>query len=402
MRPPYGSPPMRHGPSPAYILVVRPPLLLVLMFATGCARAAADAGDRESAPVRITDVTTVALEPTAVVYRATGSLRGRNTAVITSKINGYVRSVPVRAGDAVTAGQTLAVLDSDALEANVRRARAGLRQSEESRDEAANGVDGAAAEARLADVNFARARNLLGERAMTRQEFDETATSHQRATAAREAAVARLHRAQAGIDSARAELAAAQAGLADARIVAPFAGRVIERHVDPGSLATPGQPLLVVDQRGPLRVEASVEESQAAHVRVGDAAGVTLEDVPRTIAGRVSEVVPAIDPASRAFVVKIDLPANVGGDLRPGMFARVAFRTGTTRALHVPATAVLPTGALDRVFVIEDGRARLRLVTVGERSGDDVEALSGLSPGDVVVTAPPPGLRDGQAVEVVR
>jgi len=129
---------------------------------------------------------------------------------------------------------------------------------------------------------------------------------------------------------------------------------------------------------------------------------VTLGDLPRPVAGRVSEVVPAIDPASRAFTVKVDLPADVGVELRPGMFARVDFRTGTTRALRVPATAVVPAGALDRVFVLEDGRARLRLVTVGERSGEEVEVLSGLSAGDVVMTAPPPDLRDGQRVEVSR
>lgn len=393
---------MRLRPSGAYTYVVRPAVLFTLLFATSCARAVADPAEPDGPPVRISGVTTVEREPRPTVYRATGSVRGRTTAVITSKISGYVRSVPVRAGDSVTAGQTLAVLDSDALEANVRRARAGLRQSTEGRDEAQNAVTGAIAEARLADVNFARARNLFSERAMTRQEYDETATRQQRAASSRAAAVARLHRAQAGIDQAQAELSAAEAELADARIVAPFAGRVIERRVDPGSMATPGQPLLIVDQRGALRVEASVEESQAAHVHVGDAAEVTLEDVPRPVAGRVSEVVPAIDPASRAFVVKVDLPANADGELRPGMFARVDFRTGTTRALRIPATAVLPAGALDRVFVIDAGRARLRLVTVGERSGDGVDVLSGLDEGDVVITAPPAGLRDGQPVEVVR
>lgn len=381
---------------------MRPASFFVLVLATSCTRAVADAGGRDDAPVRISGVTTVGLEPTVTSYRASGSVRGRNTAVITSKISGYVRSVSVRAGDAVTAGQTLAVLDSDALEANVRGARAGVRQSHESRDEAENALEAATAEARLADVNLSRARNLYGQRAMTRQEYDETETRRQRATAAREAALARLHRAQAGIDQAQAELGATQAALANARIVAPFAGRVIERRVDPGSLATPGQPLLIVDQRGPLRVEASVEESQAAHVHVGDTAAVELEEVPRPVAGHVSEVVPAIDPASRAFIVKVDLPADVGGELRPGMFARVEFRTGTASALRVPATAVVPAGALDRVFVIEDGRARLRLVTVGDRRADRIDVLSGLSPGDVVISAPPPGLRDGQAVEVAR
>jgi multidrug efflux pump subunit AcrA (membrane-fusion protein) len=384
------------------MFVVRAGPLCMLLVATGCARAVADAGGRDETPVRISGVVTVALEPTATTYRASGTGRGRNTAVITSKINGYVRSVPVRAGDAVTAGQTLAVLEADALDANVRGARAGLRQSQQARDEADNALQAATAEARLADVNLSRARNLYGERAMTRQEFDETETRRQRAAAARQAASARLHRAQAAIDQAQAEVAAAQAGLANARIVAPFTGRVIERRVDPGSLATPGQPLLIVDERGPLRVDASVEESQAAHVHVGDAAAVTLEDLPRPVAGRVSEVVPAIDPASRAFIVKVELPALAGsGELRPGMFARVAFRTGTTRALHVPASAVVPAGALDRVFVIENGRARLRLVTVGDPDSDGVEVLSGLSPGDVVIAAPPPDLRDGQRVEVV-
>ena len=375
---------------------------IVLVLASGCAPAVASPAADEGAPVRVTRVVTVALEPTPTVYRATGTVRGRNTAIITSKINGYVRSVPVRAGSTVTAGQTLVVLDADALEADVRRARAGLQQAIEGRDEADSARGAATAEARLAGVNLERARNLYGQRALTRQELDETATRHEHAAAASEAATARRNRAQAGIAQARAELAAAQAALADARILAPFAGRVIERHVDPGSLATPGQPLVIVDQRGPLRVDASVEESQAAHVHVGDAAEVSIEELPRPLAGRVSEVVPAIDPASRAFVVKVDLPPDAAGELRPGMFARVDFRTGTTRALRVPRSAVVPAGALDRVFVLEEGRARLRLVTVGEANAGQVDVLSGLDAGDVVIDAPPADLRDAQRVEVAR
>jgi RND family efflux transporter MFP subunit len=199
-------------------------------------------------------------------------------------------------------------------------------------------------------------------------------------------------------------LAESRATLDYARIVAPFAGRVIERRIDPGSLASPGNTLLVVEQEGALRVEAPVDELRGASIAIGDTAIVELEPPRSAVRAVVSEIVPSIDVASRAFIVKVDLPIDVAG-LRPGMFSRVAFRVGRRSPLVVPSTAVTSKGALDRVFVIEGDRAHLRIVTLGEpslpREGSPrIEVLSGLDEGEQVVSTIPIDLRDGAPVTV--
>jgi RND family efflux transporter MFP subunit len=207
-------------------------------------------------------------------------------------------------------------------------------------------------------------------------------------------AMARVRAAGSRIDQAKAEIGEASATLDYAKITAPFTGRVIERRVDPGNLASPGTPILVVEEEGQLRVEAAVEESRAGSVHLGDRATVEVDSLAAPLEGKVSEIVPSVDEASRAFLVKVELVGDVS-KLRPGMFARAVFHAGSRPRLVVPKTAVTSSGALDRVFVVDGDRARLRMITTGETQGPFTEVLSGLAEGERVVSAPAPTLRDG-------
>ena len=332
-------------------------------------------------------------------YEASGTIRGRNTAVLTSKIVANVREVRVHAGDLVRAGQVLAVLDDSDTQAAVRRARAALEGANEARVEAENAVRAADAGARVASANHGRMERLLAQQAVTQQMYDEAEARQRSTLAERDAANARVRGTGARIEEARAAVAGAEAALGYSRIAAPFAGRVIDRRVDPGSQASPGMPLLVVEQEGALRVEAAVDESLASLIHLHDPAHVDLQAAGVRVDGQIAEIVPAVDPGSRAFLVKVELPADALASLRPGMFARVRFPLGTEERLVVPTAAVLPAGQLDRVFVVEQGRARVRLVTVGQRAPDFAEMLSGIDPGENVVVAPPASLRDGDPVE---
>jgi RND family efflux transporter MFP subunit len=356
------------------------------------------------APRRLAALT-AARRPVERRFEASGTVRGRNTAVLTSRIVAGLREVRVRAGDRVAAGQLLAVLEDADAQAAVRRARADLAAAVEGRTESEQAARAADANARVAGTAHTRMTVLLGKGAVTQQAFEEAEARQQSASAERERAAARWRGGGARIEEARAAVAGAEAALAYTRITAPFSGRVIDRRVDPGSQAAPGTPLLVVEQEGALRVEASVDESHAGMLVLGAPAHVEVESAGREADGRVTEVVPAVDPASRAFLVKIELPAS--GDparpaLRPGMFARVRFPIGTEERLTVPASAIRPAGDLDRLFVIEGGRAQLRLVTLGQQQSQSVEILAGLDPGEVVVAAPPADLLDGAAVEALR
>jgi multidrug efflux pump subunit AcrA (membrane-fusion protein) len=121
---------------------------------------------------------------------------------------------------------------------------------------------------------------------------------------------------------------------------------------------------------------------------------VDIEALGKPVVGQVGEIVPTVDVASRAFLVKVDLPSELVG-LRPGMFARVSFRVGRKTPLVVPASAITRSGALDRLFVAEAGRLRLRMVSLGETQGDWTEVLSGLAAGERVAASPSPVIADG-------
>ena len=113
---------------------------------------------------------------------------------------------------------------------------------------------------------------------------------------------------------------------------------------------------------------------------------------------RIAEIVPSVDPASRAYTVKLDLPA--APQVRTGMFGRAFFPLPSQKVVTLPATALIERGQLQSVFVVESGIARTRILTTGRRSGDSVEILSGLNPGEKVVSPVPPILQDGARVEV--
>ena len=374
-------------------MLYRPFLLIATLVACGSNEPHPPAPT--GAPLAI--ATATAHEATLpIIYRASGTVRGRTTITVTSKTAGYVRAVHAAAGDHVSAGQLLVELEANDVRAGVSRARAELDHAGESRAEAASGVEAARVAAKLAATSRDRVRKLFDGGAVTRQELDEAESKAQSATAQLDMAEARLRAASSGIAVSRAALAETQATLDYARVVAPFAGRVVERRVDPGTFASPGVVLLVLDDEATLRIETAVEESRGADLKLGDP--VSIEVGTATLSGTIGELSPAVDVASRAFVVKIDL--RDPSALRPGTFARVGFHIGTQPRLVVPATAITTAGALERVFVVDQGSAHLRMITTGESQDGQTEVLSGLSPGEIVVAAPPHELRDGGRVEV--
>jgi RND family efflux transporter MFP subunit len=318
-------------------------------------------------------------------YEASGSLHGEQTAILTSKITGYVKELRVEAGDRVPASRVLAVLDAPELGARLRAAESGLGEVEQAVVEAEAALTAARAQARVAEATFDRFVSLREKRAVTRQEFDEVEARHAAARAGLSMAEAALARARSARSRAEAEVSGARS-LYDYRLVkAPFDGRVLERQVDIGNLAAPGAPLFVLEKDGPLRAEVSVEESMAGRIRKGDLAEIVIPHRETPLSGSVTEVVPRIDVQTRAFQVKVELPRNSPQDLVPGSFVRVRFHVGETTKLLVPRTSLVSRGQLSMVYIVEGERASLRLVTLGHTRGDEVEVLSGLNEGDRIV-----------------
>ena len=332
------------------------------------------------------------------IYEATGTVRARTTAVVASKVMAYVQLVSVQVGDRVRAGETLIRLDARELEANLRRAEAARAEIQSAIPEADNGVAAVKANLDLAQATFRRMEELASKKSISNQEFEEALARLKSAQAAYD--MARARRTQIDSRLAQAEQEIRSAGIMRdyATIAAPFAGVVTAKSVEPGNLAAPGAPLLTVEQDDAYRLEASVDESKLPSVRKGQTVEAVFEALDRKLTARVSEVVPAVDAASRAYTVKIDLPAIP--NLRTGMFGRALFPLGKRSVTTVPAAAVLERGQLQSVFVVEDGAAHTRLVTTGARLASNVEILSGVHDGERIVSPVPPGLIDGAKVEI--
>jgi RND family efflux transporter MFP subunit len=273
-----------------------------------------------------------------------------------------------------------------------------LAEARSATPEADNAVAAAKANFDLARATLRRMEDLAAKKSISDQEFDEASARLKAAAANHE--MTRARRAQLDSKIAQAEQEVQAAGIMReySRIAAPFSGVVTARSVEPGNLATPGAPLLIIEQDGVYRLEASVEESKIPHLRIGQTVEVTIDAIARTASARISEIVPYVDPASRTYTLKLDLPPL--DQLRSGLFGRAAFPIGTRKAMLIPAPALIQRGQLQSVFVVEDGVAHTRLVTTGARLDRGIELLSGLNPGDAVVSPVPPGLQDGAAVEV--
>ncbi len=375
-------------------------ITMLLLWGCGSSEARPAPAPREPVAVQVAEAR---VGPVDVEYVATATVRGQNTAVLTSKVMGYVRALHVRPGDRVRAGQVLVELDAQDARAHLAQARAGIGEADAALAQAESDVAAATSARRIAELTWQRTQRLHEQGAATAHELDQADTTHESARARERLAEARLRAARARIGQARAGAQVASALLDHRRVVAPFEGQVIARTVDVGDLASPGTPLLTVEEQGALRAEAVVDESQASRIALGDGASVEVEAAGVVLEGTVSEIVPAVDVTSRAFTVKLDLPADeASAALRHGMFGRVRFRVSTAERLLVPEAALCPRGQLDRVFVAEEGRARVRLVSLGQVHEGGVEVLAGLSPGEEVVIDAPAGLPDAAPIEVRR
>lgn len=365
---------------------------------TGCGGDPAATKKTEDLPAVAVHVAEATETTVAEEYVATGTVKARTTTVLSARVMGYLRELKPQPGQMVKAGEVVAVLDAREIEAGVKQAEAARNEARSALPEVDNAIAAAQAQLDLASSTFQRMKSLLDQKSITSQEFDEVAAKQRMAQANH--AMARSRRQQLEQKIRQADEAVAQATIQRGytQVAAPFAGIVVERKAEPGMLAAPGMPLLVIEQTGSYRLEAGVEESRLGHIRVGMAVKVDLEssDVPLT--GRVEEIVPALDAGSRTFTVKIGITG--GGTLRSGMFGRARFAMGEKKALVVPWTAIVEQGQVQKVYVVTGGVARGRMVTTGARQGTMVEILSGLSSGEKLVTPVPANLADGGKVEV--
>jgi RND family efflux transporter MFP subunit len=254
------------------------------------------------------------------------------------------------------------------------------------------GISAADSDLALAEATFRRYQTLYDRKSVSPQEFDEVKARQQGARARRDMA-------KAGQAQTQATLSQARTSLDYTRIRAPFEGVVTEKKADSGTLTSPGMPIFTVEDVRRYRLEVTVNESDLRYVRTGQQVSVeidTFEDA--ALKGKVVQIVPAADPASRTFLVKIDLPTNTG--LRSGLFGRAQFSRGERRTLLIPRSAVVDRGQLQGIFVLDQNKvASLRYITLGRTSGSAIEVLAGLQDGEQLVAKPGSVDLNGKRIE---
>lgn len=364
-----------------YIL---PAVVAVLLTVAGCSggknEGATTAAKQQIVAGVVLDK--VQADELAEYQEAVGTVKAIDSAVVSARIAGTITSMTVKEGDRVAKGATLATIEASETAAGAAAAKAGV-------EEAKQGVEEAVARKKLADATFQRYQKLFAEQAVTRQEFESRQTEQ-------EVASRGLLRAESRLAQSR-EISRSAAITADyTRITSPLSGIVVARNLDRGATVFPGMPILTIDADSGFRLEVQVPESLKGKVVAGGDVELALDSMPLQ-KGRVVEVVPLVDPASRTFTAKIAVKAQ---GLRSGSFGRALFPVGTVKGIMVPKASLQDKGVLQSVWVVDSsGIARMRLVKPGRTIGDKVEILSGLTAGERIVVTGVQKITDGAKVE---
>ncbi len=311
------------------------------------------------------------------------SLRSRRTSVLAAEVQGRVLRVTHKAGERVEEGELLVELDTAALAAAREQALQARRAAEAGLQTSGDAVDLAKALLEEARAHRERTESLQQSGSATTEALEQARARHS-------AARAGLAQAESGVRAAAAQLAQAAAGLEAAeialgrtRIVAPFAGVLSERTVEPGEIATPGRALLVLLDPSQLRVLAVAREDLAGALKPGERLEVEVPAAGATLAGTIEELAPRVDERSRSLELRLSLDAPQG--CLPGMYARVRLARPEREVVLVPASALARVGQLVTLRVRgNDGWGR-RYVSVGGAQPDGrVEVLAGLAGGELI------------------
>jgi len=295
-----------------------------------------------------------------VLLKVSGKLEATDSVVIKPTEPGVIKDILFVSGAPVQKGEILIQLDDTLEYARVQEAEAKLKHAE---------------------AAYERAENLLKREVGPAKERD---------------------RALAELEVAKAHLNTAQKRLEQTTLRAPFDGIVSLKTISVGAYVKPGEELLTIVDINPIKVDFQVSEVYLKKLQVGQEIEVEVQGFPQNIYTAVIEAIdPVIESQGHSIKVRATIP-NRNRDLKPGLFATIILRTETHQgAMIVPESAIETQGNQEYVYVVLDGVARKAPVKTGERNGKDVEILTGLKPGLMVITAGQLSIQDGYPVTVV-
>ncbi|WDP90721.1 MAG: efflux RND transporter periplasmic adaptor subunit [Desulfobacter sp.] len=319
----------------------------------------------------------------ARTHAAVGTIRPLTETRIESQVSGQVLSVEVAVSSRVKAGQVLVILDNRQLSARLEQskeglayAKKGLNQARKARDEAKAGLD-------QAHAAYLRTKTLFDKDVVPSQKLEIDRAGYLQAKARLERAKEGVGAAATGVRRAEEVVREARIGTEYAEIRSPSDGVVVERLIDPGDLAVPGKPLVVIQTSGALRLEARVREGLISEIIQGKTYDVEIQTIGTKARATIEEITPYADPDTRTFLVKAALPDTPG--IYPGMFGRLLIPVEKEATLLIPEAALTRVGQLEMVHVKRaDKGFESVYVKTGRRFDDKIEILAGLTPKDTI------------------
>lgn len=362
---------------------------------------------KEARAVKVAQVSEIAMEQTVTV---TGTLAAYDQATVSAKVPGRVKSIAVDLGSVVRQGQIIAQIEQQDYQLRLQQAEAALAQARarvglppEGKDdridpEKTGTVRQAQALLDDAKLKFERAENLFQRGVLAKAQLDAAEAEYKVALSRYQDAVEEIRNRQALVVQRRSELEIARQQLVDSSIYAPFNGIVQEKRASIGEYLAAGAPLVNVVRMDPLRLKAEVPERESRNVRVGQQVRVSLEGDPNVYTGNIARISPTITAQNRVLIVEAEVHNN--GQLRPGSYARAEIVSANNNpALGVPINAIVSFAGIDKVILVQDNKAVERPITLGRRTADWAEVLTGLKSGDTVVINPG-NLQSGQPLVV--
>lgn len=358
--------------------------LLALMSASpmlsGCSE---DPGKGKTAverrPITGVTLTKTALVETDDYIEAAGTIKAKTVSTLSSRTMGTVTAINFTEGAQVKAGRVLVTIESLDASEKVAGAEALQRESKKALEAAGENLN-------LAEATLARYKKLYEGKAISRHEFETIESRAKSARLEHERVSEAANRADSGTAEARVYKGYAS-------VTAPYSGVVTEKKIDIGALASPGTPLLTIEDTSSFTLEAYADERLAALIKPGMEVEALIESAGKRVSGRVTEASASINPSTRTFLVKIALS---GHELRSGLYASVRFPAGKRPLLVVPSSSIIKKGQLIGVYVVDERRvATYRLIRTGRTIGANVEVISGLDAGEQIITKGADGAFDG-------
>ena len=390
-------------------------LLLAALFLTSCKsdyQASQRQGQRGDAGTpRKVKTTAVVETPFGETVTANGTLAAYDQTTVSVKVPGRVSAISVDLGSVVSQGQVIAQVDPEDYRLRVQQADASLAQARARLGLAPSGADDNVDPEKTATVRQARAvldearfnrdraARLVEQGVIAKAEFDNATATFKVAEGRYQDAYEEIRNRQGILAQRRSELALARQQLKDTAVVAPLNGIVQEKRTSVGEYLAAGAPVVNIVRMDPLRLRAEVPERESHTVRTGQNVRVTVEGDPNVYVGQITRLSPVIAEQNRVLMVEADVRNN--GKLRPGSFAHAEIVTNDAKmAVTVPNNAIVTFAGIEKVIVVQNGKALEKPITTGRRNAEFTEIVVGVSVGEKVVVDPG-NLQSGQPVEVV-